>query len=153
MKKYITQNEKETLLLAKTLLKDFDNKNILALIGDLGSGKTTFTKGLAKALGIKENITSPTFNILKTYNTPANRYTLTAIRYFCHIDAYRLTSFKDLEELGINNYFKSPETITVIEWADKIKKFLPKNSIIIEFKIGKKENQRIISIKTLKSSF
>ena len=154
MKKYITKSEKETLTLAKKLLNDTGSKNIFALIGDLGSGKTTFTKGISQSLGIKDTITSPTFNILKIYKIPSSRHKLTPIRYLCHIDAYRLKNFKDLEGLGINNYFNSFNTITIIEWADKIKRFLPKNTAFINFQVGNKENERIISIqkniKTLK---
>ena len=141
MKKHTTKNEKETLALAKILLNDFNN-NVFALTGNLGSGKTTFTKGLGKSLKIKETILSPTFNIMRVYNIPINKKN--KYKYLCHIDAYRLQSFDDLKDLGINNYFKSPETLTIIEWADKIKGFLPKNTVFIDFKIGKKETERII---------
>ena len=143
MKKHTTKNEKETLALAKILLNDFNN-NVFALTGNLGSGKTTFTKGLGKSLKIKETILSPTFNIMRVYNIPVNKKN--RYKYLCHIDAYRLQNFDELKDLGINNYFKSPETLTIIEWDDKIKNFLPKNTVFIDFKIGKKETERIIYI-------
>jgi tRNA threonylcarbamoyladenosine biosynthesis protein TsaE len=144
MKKFVTKNEKETLALAKLLFNNLNDNITFALIGNLGSGKTTFTKGLAKYLKIKENILSPTFNIIKVYTIPHNKNNY---KYLCHVDAYRLQTFEDLKALGLDNYLDSLETITVIEWADKIKKYLPKNTFFIKFKSGKEETERIITFK------
>lgn len=145
MKKIISKSETETSLLAKQIINNLSNNRVIALIGDLGSGKTVLTKSIAKELKIKDIISSPTFNIMKIYQIfPSKKHNF---KQLCHIDAYRLKNFYDLESLGIKNYFDSPETITIIEWADKIEDFLPKDSIIITFNYGKKDNERIITIK------
>jgi len=124
---------------------------VIALYGDLGSGKTTFVQGLAKGLGIKKRIISPTFIIARTYNinfkfqisnfksTPKNA------KLFNHIDLYRVNSEADLDGLGIKEILNDPENIVVIEWAEKLKGLLPKERIEIHFKyLG--ENKRRITI-------
>ncbi len=106
---------------------------VLGLIGGLGAGKTTFTKSLIKALGSKKKVTSPTFLIMR-------RFVLKNKRNVYHIDAYRVAA-KDLIHIGAKEIFKSPNII-VVEWADRIKKMLPKDTIWINFVYGKKENER-----------
>lgn len=142
MKKIITNNEKETLEFARGLGEKLKTKTIFALDGDLGAGKTTFTKGLAKGLGIKKTITSPTFVIMKIYEVKQNKY----IKELCHIDAYRLKSAKDLEAIGADEYFKKKGTVTVVEWPRKVKKTLPSSMKIIKLK-QKGEDRREIEIK------
>jgi len=100
----------------------------------LGAGKTTFTQYLAKALGVKQTVNSPTFNIIKIYKIKNQK---SEIRNLVHIDAYRLHSPQELTALGIEEYFNDERTVTVIEWADKVKPILPKNSIFIKFKLSK----------------
>ena len=116
---------------------------ILALEGDLGSGKTTFTQAFARALGIKEKITSPTFVLMKVYNLSPKTHNL---RRFVHIDCYRLDSPKELRHLGFKNLLKDKDAIVAIEWADKIKKILPKDIVRIEFEHGKKPRERILKV-------
>lgn len=111
----------------------------MALSGDLGSGKTTFTQGLAEGLGIRDNITSPTFVLMKSYKLPAISYKL------IHIDAYRMDSEQDALSIGITDYLREPNTICVIEWPEIIEKLLPKNTIWIQFK-HMDENSREITI-------
>ncbi len=115
--------------LAKKLAKDVRGGEVFALIGELGSGKTTFTKHLAKALGIKANVTSPTFVIMQEYKLPLKGQT----NYFYHLDLYRGHSEQDIQTLGLTEIWTQSNTITVIEWADKIKSHLPKNTIYIYF--------------------
>ena len=111
---------------------------VIALEGDLGSGKTTFIQGLAAGFGVKENVLSPTFVIQKNFSLLLENY-----KDFYHIDAYRLKNPEELLELGFSDLIKNPENIIVIEWADKIKKILPKNIIRINFEnLG--ENKRKI---------
>jgi len=138
MKSFITKNSKETHNLADKLAKNLRGGEILALIGDLGSGKTTFVQGLAKSLGIKEKITSPTFVWLKTYPLK-KRF----IKKLHHFDLYRLDLPKTLEVIGLNEYLSDPQAIIVIEWADKIKEILPGKTRYIKFKHAGK-NRRII---------
>lgn len=129
MKKFITNSSEETKKLAGDLAKKL-NRGIVALYGDLGSGKTTFVQGFAKRLGIKEKIISPTFIIIRQY--PTNFY---------HIDLYRVENFQGL---GLEEILANPNNIVLIEWAEKIKD-LPKNTIRITIK--KLENdKRLITI-------
>jgi len=121
---------------------------VLALTGELGSGKTTFVQGLAEGLGIKQRIISPTFILVRKYKIPFSHQPL-AISYLYHIDLYRLE--KNIEgevnNLGIEDFWKSPENVIVIEWAEKIKSMIPKSTIWIKFEnLG--EDKRRISLMT-----
>ena len=116
---------------------------IIALKGNLGSGKTTFIQGLAEGLKVQENILSPTFVIQKDFPLALKNY-----RSLYHIDAYRLKNPEELLALGFKDLVKNPENLVVIEWADKIKKLLPKNILKIEFvNLGK--NKRKIMLEFL----
>jgi len=113
---------------------------IIALTGELGSGKTTFVQGLARGLGIKKRVLSPTFILMRQY----------AIRYmpyanFYHVDLYRVENEKDVRGLGLSEIWSNPENIVAIEWAEKIKKILPKKRIDIRFNYLN-NNQRKITI-------
>lgn len=134
MKKIITNSERETRLFAERFANALSGGEVVALIGDLGSGKTVFAKGLAKGLGVKNTITSPTFVLMKVYKN------------LVHIDAYRLTNGKELEAIGATDYFKDKNFVTLIEWADRVKDILPKNRIEINFKVLD-DNKREIKIK------
>ena len=112
---------------------------IIALEGNLGSGKTNFIQGLAAALGIKESVLSPTFLILKQFPILFKGYT-----NFYHVDAYRLKSSKELLELGFEELLSNPENIIVIEWADKVGKILPKNVLNIKFVNLRKDKRKIV---------
>ena len=110
---------------------------VICLRGDLGSGKTVFTKGFAKALEVKEEVTSPTFNIIKEYTTGE-------LPLF-HMDVYRLDG--NVEDLGIEEYY-SKKGITIIEWADMIPDYLPEERLDIKIKNSSEdEDKRIITIK------
>lgn len=142
----VTKSAEETKKIATNLAEETKEQPLLkyafiiALEGNLGSGKTTFIQGLAKGLKIKENVLSPTFLILKEFPILFKKY-----KSFYHIDAYRLKHPKELLELGFNDLIKDPENIIVIEWADKIKKILPKYILKIKFtNLGK--NKRKITL-------
>ena len=137
-----TKSPKETQAIAASLAKKLKGGHIIGLTGDLGSGKTTFIQGLAKALGIRKKVTSPTFIIMQLY--PIKKRGLSQL---CHIDAYRLSLSRELEETGAFEYIGQPQTLTVIEWASRVKRALPKDAIIINFKLGKTEKERILTIK------
>lgn len=104
----------------------FCDKNVIELVGDVGAGKTTFVKGLAKKIGIKEPITSPSFTISKAYTCPDGRTLI-------HYDFYRLNEpgimSEDLEE-----NLKNPNNIVVIEWSDSVKDILPENHTTVNIK-------------------
>lgn len=130
----VTKSAKETehagFILARELKSGPASKRamVVALYGDLGSGKTTFTKGFAKGLDLKEDILSPTFVIQKDFPVSSKNFT-----NFYHIDAYRLKNPEELTELGFGDIAKKPKNIIVIEWADKVEKILPKEILKIDF--------------------
>jgi len=122
--KITTKCEEETMEIAQNLESEKFPGMIICLIGDLGSGKTIFTKGFADGLGIEENITSPTFNIIKEYTGgEMNLY---------HMDLYRLNG--DVKNLGLDEYF-TRDGVVIIEWADMIEEYLPEERLDIKFKV------------------
>ncbi|MBU0619595.1 tRNA (adenosine(37)-N6)-threonylcarbamoyltransferase complex ATPase subunit type 1 TsaE [Patescibacteria group bacterium] len=136
--KIITNSEKETFELGKKFVKKIKPGDIIGLIGDLGAGKTIFAKGIADGLGVKQNINSPTFVIMKIYKINTSQ-----IKQFCHIDTYRLKHAQDLINIGADEYFNQPHAVTIIEWADKILNILPKKTKFIKIK-HKSESQRMV---------
>lgn len=133
MNEYQLPNEKATLEFAAEMGAVLQAGDVLVLAGDLGAGKTTFTKGLAKGLGIREMIKSPTYTIIREYES--GRLPL------YHMDVYRVS--KGAEELGLDEYF-SGVGVCVVEWGELIPEELPENYIKIE--IEAKENQRTLKI-------
>lgn len=147
MEKIITNNEKETSSLGQKLGKICRGGEVFVLSGNLGAGKTKLLQGLAWGLGVKDRVNSPTFNILKIYKIKKSKSLLQRnIKVFCHIDAYRLQSEKDLISLGILEFFNQPEVVTAIEWAEKVKKIWPKKARVIKIK-SLTEKKREIAIK------
>ncbi len=133
--KITTNSEEDTIVLAQNIESEKFENMVICLIGELGSGKTIFTKGLAAALGIEENITSPTYNIIKEYTSgEMDLY---------HMDVYRLDG--DVSELGLEDYF-SKKGIVVIEWANMIKEYLPEERLEIKFSV-QGEEKRLLTIK------
>lgn len=126
-----THNELETIELAQNFESEKFPNMIICLDGELGSGKTVFTKGIANALGINETITSPTFNIIKEYDGELPLY---------HMDVYRLDG--NSEGIGIEEYF-TKGGVVVIEWSDTIKDILPEHRLHIKFKVVD-ENKRLL---------
>lgn len=116
----ISKEEKDTLQIAETLANYLEEGMVLTLSGDLGVGKTTFTKGIAKGLQIEAGITSPTFTIVKEYEGRLPLY---------HMDVYRLEYAE--EDLGFDEYFYG-DGISVVEWAEFIEEFLPENYLAIQ---------------------
>ena len=128
--KVTAYDESETINIAQNLESEKFENMIICLEGDLGSGKTIFTKGFAQALGIEENITSPTFNIIKEY--------LNGEMPLYHMDVYRLDGNTD--GVGIEDYFKKGGVV-IIEWADMIRDILPEERLDIKFKIVDEETR------------
>lgn len=118
---------------AKKIAKNLVGGEILALTGELGSGKTTFVKALGKALKVKQTIPSPTFVIMQEFKTGAPAKTVPGKKLILyHLDLYRTKNFSEVKALGITQWWGHPETVTAIEWAEKIKSRLPKNTIYIQ---------------------
>ncbi len=113
---------------------------VIALNGELGSGKTTFVQGFVLGLGIKKRATSPTFIIFRRFAISHSQF---ANLY--HVDAYRIKNPKDLATLEFDAILSNPKNIILIEWAENIKKILPKNTLWVRFRHGKGENERLLT--------
>ena len=142
--KILTNSERQTFNLGKKLASKLQGGEVLALNGQLGAGKTVLIKGIAAGLGIKHIITSPTFVIMKVYKSGARGQGL-GVRNLVHIDCYRVKDPQAIAGIGVADYFGQKDTVTVIEWADYIKKLLPKKRMNIAIKL-KSLNKREITI-------
>lgn len=127
----VTHSEKETMTIAETIANLLQRGDVLTLDGNLGTGKTTFTKGLAKGLQIKRAVTSPTFTIVKEY---------TGILPLYHMDAYRLENSN--EDIGFDEYFYG-NGICVVEWAQFIEEYLPENRLQITLTFLNQDDRKI----------
>lgn len=141
LNEFLTTSSAQTKKLGAMFAEELCGGEIICLSGDLGAGKTTFTQGLLKGLKIKGPYTSPTFAILKEYKLKAANCKLKTIY---HIDAYRITS-KDLTELGFKDFAGKENSITIIEWPEKVKKIIPTNALWIHFE-WLSEKERKISL-------
>lgn len=157
---YETNNLKETYDLAKKFIDggilaspvggscSCENKKtatIVGLFGELGAGKTSFTQGLAKALGINEIVTSPTFVLEKIYKI--SKKTGCGFERLVHIDAYRLDEPKDILKLGWEELASDPKNLILIEWPERVLSELPKDLIKIKFEsVGSEEDKRKIEV-------
>jgi len=123
------------------LAKQLSRGDVVLLYGDLGSGKTTFTKGIGEGLGVKNTrlINSPTFVLIKEYEARVPLY---------HLDLYRLDNLEDIEDIAIEEYIYG-DGVAIIEWAEKMRGILPKKHISVKFKI-KGENKREIKIDNIR---
>jgi tRNA threonylcarbamoyladenosine biosynthesis protein TsaE len=133
---FITDSAKETQVVARKIIEKSASQPrqealVLAMEGELGAGKTTFVQGLAKALGIKEKVLSPTFVIMRRF------------KKLYHIDCYRLSGGQDLKELGFEEIIKNPKNIVVIEWAERVKNVLPKDAVWLKFEHEGEEKRKI----------
>ena len=131
--KYTSRNENDTVALAQNIESEKFPNMVICLVGDLGSGKTVFAKAFASSLGITDNITSPTFNIIKEYDNAEMK--------LFHMDVYRLSDIK--QDLGISEYFNK-KGVCIIEWADLIEDILPKNRLDIKIRMVDENTRQII---------
>ncbi len=132
--KYTSHNEQDTMELAQNIESEKFPNMVICLKGELGSGKTVFVKGFAQSLGIDENITSPTFNLVKEYHTGEMS--------LYHMDVYRLEDGDD-GSIGLSDYF-TKGGVTIIEWSDLIKDSLPDERLEIKFKVIDEETRVLI---------
>lgn len=139
---YISPNEEQTKSIGRQLAAMVSGGDIITLSGDLGAGKTTFTKGFAEGLGVTETITSPTFSLMNMYPVSGRPNTTQCV----HIDTYRLETEEALLEIGVEDYLADPHTITLIEWPEKIPTILKKYSPISVSIQTQSDNTRRISI-------
>jgi tRNA threonylcarbamoyladenosine biosynthesis protein TsaE len=137
---FVAKNTKETQAIAEDLAKKTGKGTVIALYGELGSGKTTFTSYFVKALGIGARVQSPTFVLARRYEGKDVSVN--------HIDLYRITSSEEALEMGIEELIHDDKAITLVEWPEMIEKILPKETVRIYFK-HKSDDEREISIQNL----
>jgi len=115
-------NEVQTLKLGQVIGENLASGMVICLKGDLGAGKTTLTKGIAKGFGINSHTTSPTFTIINEYEGKCKLY---------HIDTYRIESLEEMIGLGVEDYLPAKDGVTVVEWPELIEDLLPKDKLIL----------------------
>jgi tRNA threonylcarbamoyladenosine biosynthesis protein TsaE len=133
----LLKDEGETRALGLEVAAKAKPGTVVALTGDLGTGKTTLTKAIAEGLGVTENVTSPTFAIIKEY--ASGRLPL------YHFDAYRLGDAEEMYALGFEEYFCG-NGVTVVEWANRVEALLPEDAIVIELAYGRGANERLARV-------
>ena len=136
-----TGSEKETFEFAKKMGEEAAPGDIIALTGDLGTGKTVFAKGFAEGLGVKERVNSPTYTIMQQYDDGRMP--------FYHFDVYRIGDISEMDETGYEDCFFG-NGVTLVEWADLIKELMPENTVWIEMRKDNSRgfDHRMISIKS-----
>lgn len=132
---FLSKSQEETIKLGERLAHSLQSGDIIGLFGDLGSGKTTFTKGIARGLKIKEeDVNSPTFTLMNVYEGRLSLF---------HFDLYRLDQIKEILNLGYEEFLYG-EGVSVIEWAEKMGRLLPQNFLKVHLS-SQDENQRLIT--------
>lgn len=116
-----------------------EHATVVTLSGELGAGKTTFTQGIARALGVEETVSSPTFVLEKIYTLEDKAFT-----HLIHIDAYRLNDEHELDVLGWSDIVSDPGNLIVLEWPERVSSRIPPDAIAIRFDI--EGDERIITI-------
>lgn len=140
MRQFVTKNEQETYDLAKVLADQAKAGSVWALFGELGSGKTTFTKALAKSLGVKEAVTSPTFVISKEYYLPK---VVNGIKKLIHIDCYRLDTLSDYDSEEMREKFSQKDALIIVEWPERVLALLPEGTVKIKFEYLDKNSRKV----------
>jgi len=136
----ISSSVQDTNRFAQELLESLNPGDVVALVGDLGSGKTTFVQGIAAALGIEEPVTSPTFVLWRQYETKHDVF-----RFLHHLDLYRLESEREVHGLGIQDIFSQSDGLVLVEWADKFASVFPERTIWLRFRYVDEERREIVS--------
>lgn len=133
-KPFVAHSEAETAAFARDVANAVSPGDIIALTGDLGAGKTAFTKAVAAGLGVEDNVNSPTFTIV-------HEYTNGRIPLY-HFDVYRLSNIEEFYDIGAEEYLFG-SGVCIIEWADKVSEAIPGNALLIHIDYGMKEGERI----------
>ncbi|MBI5153309.1 MAG: tRNA (adenosine(37)-N6)-threonylcarbamoyltransferase complex ATPase subunit type 1 TsaE [Parcubacteria group bacterium] len=137
-----TQSDSETRQIAeefaRELLSETNACHVVSLEGELGAGKTTFMQGVGRGLGIRQQMTSPTFIIFCVFDLKKCAY-----KRLYHFDCYRLKSYEDLRALEFEDIIADPKNLVIIEWGDMIKEHLPKNTIQITFEVVSRDTRSI----------
>lgn len=140
-----SQTKKLAEILAKKIIKNAlkkKNAQIIGLEGNLGGGKTTFLQGFARGLGIQEKILSPTFVLMKKFKILTTNYQLQYTNFY-HIDCYRVKKAREILDLDFKKIVSNPKNIIAVEWANRIRRIMPKDTIWIKFMFAKKNKRKI----------
>lgn len=132
-----SHSPEETARLGKQFAASLHNGSVVALTGNLGTGKTHFVAGVCEGLGIRGHVASPTFTIINEY--PADGRTVV------HVDLYRIGSSRELLDLGIEEYF-GDRFICLIEWAERMEEYLPQSYVRVKLAHGEHDDERVIMI-------
>lgn len=146
MKKILKEKNKEQIIkeiIKKASLGNKKNATIISLFGDLGAGKTTVTKEIARQLGIKEKVVSPTFVIMKIYKVESNSKYYSNFKKLIHIDAYRIENAQEFISFNWEEIISNKENLVILEWPEKIKDIIPKNAIKISLSHIDEETRQI----------
>ena len=137
---FMSQSADETKIIASNMAKDIKINSVIALYGDIGTGKTTFTQGFALGLGVNEHVTSPTFKLVSEYSGDSKK--------LYHVDCYRMKRSTDFLNIGGELFLNPCDGITIIEWANVIDDLLLSDTISVQFKRNfEKPEKRILKIK------
>ncbi len=137
---YLAKKESDLISVSPQLLEDFKSHKVFALKGKMGAGKTTLIRYLMRAMGVTDEVSSPTYGYVNEYHSP----------YYgaiYHFDLYRIESEVDAYDIGIEEYLYSDKSYVFLEWAELIENLLPENTVWIEITCDK-ENQRLIRVKS-----
>ncbi len=141
MSTHISHSAHETKEIGKELARTLTGGDIIILKGELGAGKTAFTKGIAEGLGIEKEVMSPTFTLMSVY--PVDHDT---IKELVHVDTYRLETYEELLEIGIEDYLGKLDTLTIIEWPEKVDKLLENRKLTVVTLTAGTTTERTITI-------
>jgi len=140
IQEFMSQSAGETKIIASNMAKDIKINSVIALYGDIGAGKTTFTQGFALGMGVNEHVTSPTFKLVSEYSGDSKK--------LYHVDCYRMTGSTDFLNIGGELFLNPGDGITMIEWANVIDDLLLSDTISVQFNRNfRKPEERILKIK------
>ena len=142
---HISHSAHETKEIGKELARTLSGGDIVILKGQLGAGKTAFTKGIAEGLNIEKEVTSPTFTLMSVYQV----HNHDTIKELVHVDTYRLETYEELLEIGIEEYLGKPDTLTIIEWPEKVDKLLENKKMTVVTLVAGTTTERKITIETI----
>jgi len=138
-----TANAHQTQEAGEEFAHKIQSGGVVCLSGHLGAGKTTFTQGVARGLGINQNIISPTFILMRRYQLPVTSHQQLATKYLCHIDLYRLDSIDEVKGLGIEEILADSDNIVLIEWPEKIAPLLPRRRWEVQLETLSENSRKI----------
>lgn len=139
---FVTDNSRQTQKLGEMLAHELHGGEVICLTGDLGSGKTTFAQGMLKGLGVKGPYTSPTFVVMKHYKRKTTTQNSKPENVY-HLDAYRVVA-QDISDLGWKEIISNKNNIAIVEWAERIRRIIPKRAIWLKFEHREGDERKII---------